>query len=89
MAYDPDYNPTSKEAAVDLCRELGIDPEKFWGVVNDFACDAYFDGQVDIMQNGPAHLAQGKRMSKDRAIDWIGEVYEPGPMDTPLGKHIG
>jgi hypothetical protein len=47
MAYDPDYNPTSKEAAVALCRELGIDPEKFWGVVNDFACDAFYAGQVD------------------------------------------
>lgn len=39
------YDPTTKEAAEDLCRRLGLDPAKWWGVVNDFACDAFAAGQ--------------------------------------------
>lgn len=43
-----DYNPMSKEEAMALCRELGIDPQKFWGVVNNFACDCYYAGQQSV-----------------------------------------
>jgi 3-hydroxyisobutyrate dehydrogenase-like beta-hydroxyacid dehydrogenase len=48
------YDPTSKEEAVALCRELGIDPEKFWGVVNNFACDCFYAGQVDAKREAIA-----------------------------------
>lgn len=49
-----DYDPTSKEEAMALCRELGIDPEKFWGAVNDFACDCFYAGQQDARKASAA-----------------------------------
>jgi hypothetical protein len=38
-------DPTSKKEAEELCRFLGLDPEKFWGVINNFACDCFFAGE--------------------------------------------
>ena len=38
------YDPTSEEECKAFCVELGLDPEKFWGIVNDFACDCYHRG---------------------------------------------
>lgn len=70
-----DYDPTSKEECKALCEELGIDPERFWGVVNNFACDCFHSGQQDVMRNGPANLATGHRMTKEEALAWIEKVY--------------
>jgi len=38
---------TSTETSKELCRELGIDPEKWWGRVNNYLCDAYHEGRQD------------------------------------------
>jgi len=38
---------TSDTTARELCRALGVDPERFWGVVSDYLCDAHFQGTRD------------------------------------------
>lgn len=44
------YDPTSKAAAVELCKSLGLDPDEHWGTINDFACDAFYAGQADAVR---------------------------------------
>lgn len=39
---------TSKEYAINFCRERGLD-ESLWGDINNVACDAYHEGQQDAL----------------------------------------
>ena len=63
------YDACSREAAEETVATGD------WGEVNSLACDAYFQGQQDIMQNGPKRLGTNKPMTKEEALAWIEKVY--------------
>ena len=44
--YDP-RSACSTETSKELCHELGVEAETWWGRVNGYLCDAYHEGQAD------------------------------------------
>jgi hypothetical protein len=43
----PDIGACSTETSKELCRDLGADPETWWGIVNNYILDGYHEGVRD------------------------------------------
>ncbi len=53
-------SPTSTTTSMELCRDLGVNPEQWWGRVNSYLCDAYHEG---------ATAEREKARDTERALD--------------------
>jgi hypothetical protein len=42
--------PTSTKTAKECCRDLGVDPELWWGRVNNYILDGYHEGVAEERQ---------------------------------------
>lgn len=80
MNNNSDYDPTSdtecKKALAKIDALVGTkDETDRWGQLNSFACDCYFEGQMNIMKEGPRHLGTNKVFTKEEALTWIEKIY--------------
>lgn len=39
---------TSRATSEELCRDLGVDPKKYWGKAQNYLLDAFFAGQQSV-----------------------------------------
>lgn len=39
---------TSRATSEELCRDLGVDPKKHWGKVQNYLLDAFFAGKQSV-----------------------------------------
>ncbi|MBW2167994.1 MAG: hypothetical protein JRG69_01840 [Deltaproteobacteria bacterium] len=93
MDYDPTSDKECKEALAEIDALVGTkDEADRWGQLNNFACDCYFEGELEIMKKGPRHLGTNKLFTKEEALAWVEKVYEDKnqePISDDLFKSIG